>query len=379
MNKSVAVKSIEFSCFRNYSKLELGELARLVIIVGDNALGKTNIIEGIQLLSTMDSFRKPAWRDVVQKGEEQAHISLVYEANGCENNTSLEIKDNKRFYQYNEKPKKTRDLLGLLPAVLFTPSDLQIIQGPAEFRRLCIDNLGCQLSRTFVEIKQEYTRVVKQKNALLRDGYTDQHILASWNRNLAKLGSSLLEHRRSLFEKMLKKAAEVYHQIAPKESFSAEYVPSWQLLDEKNERPESYSSNEGALPEVELGAEDKAPQPVFFEENGEECAGQTLQDNRQTNNQNSNQTSNQTNSQTSEEHFVSLLEKHHFAEARSRRALIGPHRDEIRFFIDGNDARRFGSQGQQRSLALALKIAEVEILRELTGTDPLLLLDDVMS
>jgi len=315
------IKRLSFRDFRNYPTLELTDLAHLVIVVGDNALGKTNIIEGVQLVSMMDSFRKPSWGDVVRKGADSARVVIEYRLNGCDNSIVLDVCDNARAYQHNEKPKSRRDLLGLLPAVLFTPDDLQIVQGPAERRRACVDDLGCQISRTYVDILHDYTRVVKQKNSLLREEYVDPYILDSWNRNLIKLGSSLMTHRTALFGRLMEKTTAAYHRIAPHEQLTATYVPSWKSLCDDDEG-----------------------------DNDNDSAG-----------------------------LADKVEQFRNQELKQRRTLVGPHRDEISFFLDGSDARRFGSQGQQRSIALATKIAEVEVLRDVTGADPILLLDDVMS
>ena len=352
MKTDLSVKRVTFDSFRNYTTLELTNLSRLVIVVGDNALGKTNIIEGIQLVSMIDSFRNPSWNDLVQKERDCAHVIIEFQLNGCDNQLRLDIRENKRFYQLNEKAKRTRDVCGLLPAVLFTPADLQIIQGPAERRRLCIDDLGCQLSRTFIDIRQDYTRVVKQKNALLREDRVDPDILASWNRNLIKLGSSLMRHRIALFEKVTEKTKRVYHRIAPAEQLTTAYIPSWLLLNDNKDKEKG--------------------ETVGLEERLKDDAFDGLKDDLKNNSKNNPK-------DNIVDVFAAMLERYQTQEVRQGRSLIGPHRDEILFFIDGNDARRFGSQGQQRSIALALKIAEVEILQEIVGADPILLLDDVMS
>ena len=312
------IKRLSFRDFRNYPTLELTDLAHLVVVVGDNALGKTNIIEAVQLVSMMDSFRKPSWGDVVRKGAESARVVIEYRLNGCDNSIVLDVCDNARAYQHNEKPKSRRELLGLLPAVLFTPDDLQIVQGPAERRRVCVDDLGCQISRTYVDILHDYTRVVKQKNSLLREDYVDPYILDSWNRNLVKLGSSLMTHRIALFKRLMERTKAAYHKIAPHEQLTACYVPSWKALNDDDDE----NDNDG---------------------------------------------------------LAGKVEQYRNQELRQKRTLVGPHRDEISFYLNGSDARRFGSQGQQRSIALATKIAEVEVLRDVTGADPILLLDDVMS
>ena len=377
------IKRITFRDFRNFPSLELTNLARLIIVVGDNALGKTNIIEGVQLVSTMDSFRKPVWNDVIRSGCDCARVVVEYRQNGCDNSIVLSIHDNKRSYQFNEKTRSSRELLGLVPAVLFTPSDLQIVQGPAERRRLCIDDLGCQLSRTFVDIKQDYARVVKQKNSLLREEYIDSYIFDSWNRNLIKLGSSLMTHRVALFRRLMEKTRKTYEQIAPNEHLTARYVPSWLLVrdddagdDEIVEKNNDESGIDGLITDgsasdraVDRGAAGRAAAVgagvdgicVSGARTSGICVSGTGAD------------------KPAASELAFMVERYRQLELSRKRALIGPHRDEISFFIDGRDARRFGSQGQQRSIALALKIAEVEVLREVTGTDPILLLDDVMS
>jgi DNA replication and repair protein RecF len=320
MNNTLAIQSISLNNFRNYELLDLQNLGHLVVVVGDNAVGKTNIIEGLQLMSMLESFRKPSWSDVVQKGKKEACIYIEFCQNNQKNSMVLMIKENKRSYLLNEKIRQNQDLVGQLPAVLFTPDDLQIVKGAAEQRRCLVDDLGSQLSRTFYELKQDYTRVVKQKNSLLREEYIQKDVLSSWNRNLTKLGTSLMQHRIALFERLTNYAKDIYEHIAPTETLTVEYIPSWNLIEKE--------SSAKALPTADL------------------------------------------------EH---MLEAYYTHELRQRRALIGAHRDEVMFYIDGKNARQFGSQGQQRSIALALKIAEVEILRELKGVNPILLLDDVMS
>ena len=368
MKTDLTITRIHFFNFRNYPLLELDNLKSLVIIVGDNALGKTNIIEGVQLVSMIESFRKPTWSDVIQKQSDCAHVAIEYCRNGCDNRIVLDVRDNKRYYEFNEKPKRPRDLCGLLPAVLFTPGDLLIVQGSSEQRRSCVDDLGCQMSRTFVDIKQDYARVVKQKNAVLREEYLDAGVLDSWNRNLVKLGTSLMVHRVALFRLLMEKTREIYHQIAPAEQFSARYVPSWMAAEKRGpkeeeagegEEPFSCGYTDGPVADEVMEREKKAKgEASSFGGIDVVGVGEAEETSRI---------------------FSEALERYQQQEIRSKRSFIGPHRDEISFFIDGDDARRFGSQGQQRSIALALKIAEVEVLREVTGVDPILLLDDVMS
>ncbi|MDR2492016.1 MAG: DNA replication and repair protein RecF [Coriobacteriales bacterium] len=335
-----SIQRIVFDNFRNYPSLVLDGLGQLVVIVGDNAIGKTNIIEGIQLVSMIESFRRPSWPDVICHGANRAQVTLDYCFEGVVNSLSLVITDNSRSYRLNDKDRRPKDLLGHLPAVLFTPNDLTVVKGPAERRRELVDRLGCQISRSFFDIKHEYQQVVKQKNALLRDDNTNSEVLASWNNNLVRLGAALTAHRSSLFDRLLEAARDVYATIAPHETLEARYVPSWELLDP------------GGLMGLDKSEAGVAKQDSDLRLRRRE---------------------------TVEEDLDAALRRHQAREEASRRSLIGPHRDELAFSLNNRDVRRFSSQGQQRSITLALKAAEVRVLRAVTRREPLLLLDDVMS
>jgi DNA replication and repair protein RecF len=327
------IQSLDFWNFRNYPAFHLEVTGRIVIIVGDNAVGKTNIIEGIQLLSMLCSFRNPRWEEVVCRKApafgplisttppQQTRIALSFEQEGRGLEHEMRIEANRRHYLVNGKVKATGDLYGLLPAVIFTPDDLALVKGPAEARRTLLDTLGSQLSRTYAAIRHDYTKVVKQKNQLLKNDYLDPAVLASWNQNLASLGALLFVHRTRLYRRFAEKAAAAYARISPNERLTMAYQPSFGQV-----APHSEPTKE----EVETLIWD------------------------------------------------ALLQRKE-EEVRRAKSLVGPHRDEVQFLLDGNDARTYGSQGQQRTIALACKVTEVELLREIGGSEPVLLLDDVMS
>jgi len=317
----LAIHSIEFTDFRNWPQLRISAPGPLVIIVGANAVGKTNIIEGIQLLTALESFRRPQWPELVRQGADFCRIAICAAQDRRELELEMTVREGRRRYAFNGKGKRRADLLGLLPAVLFTPDDLHCAKGPAAVRREMLDSLGCQISKSYAAIVADYRRTVLQKGQLLKEEDVDAAVLESWNAGLARLGGALYKHRRQLCERLIGAAAEAHAQIAAGERLAAQYLPSWQ--------------REGL--ELTAAADDA-------------CA-------------------------CMEEALILGIG----AELRQRRCLIGPHRDDIALSIGGSDARRFGSQGQQRTIALAWKIAEVRILRQTLEAEPLLLLDDVMS
>jgi DNA replication and repair protein RecF len=327
---SLTIEKIEFTDFRSYQRFSLKHLSALVIIVGDNAVGKTNIIEGLQLLTAMESFRHPQWKEVVRKEASSCKIELDFFSEGRTLEICMKVVEGRRSYLLNGKNIQRTALLGLLPSVLFTPDDLQLIKGSSAQRREMIDGLGSQISPAFETIRQDYSRVLQQKKQLLKTATADPLVLASWNANLAKLGAALYIHRRRLLSRLLKETMRIYQQLAPNEQLTAEYVPSWQRF---------------------IGEDQMDRQPLLEDEDKE----------------------------TIQEYLEQAQTQVQAAERLQQRCLIGPHRDEIRLYINGNDSRHFASQGQQRSLALALRIASISILHEVLNKQPILLLDDVMS
>jgi len=305
----VEITKIELKNFRNHKYLLIDNIGSILIIAGSNAAGKTNTIEALQLLSMHETFKRAKIEEMLctlRAAEEPSLISIdIYDHNTL-NTKQIVLQDNTRTYFYNKKERPAKELIDLIPAVLFTPDDLQIIKGPPEQRRDMLDSLGKRLSKSFAHIRDEYHRALRHKNSLLKQEYIDLDLLESWNTNLAKLGSSLNKHRRGLSEQLLEVATAAYSKISGGEELRGTYLSNFEDL---------------AL---------------------------ELSQNRE-------------------------------AEVQAGRSLIGPHKDDLSFTINGSDTRRFASQGQQRSVALALKIAEIEILRRVCGRNPLLLLDDVMS
>ena len=307
--------------FRNYEILELEPDPVLTVLVGPNAAGKTNIVEAMQLLTAADSFRKPQWSDLVMWGKQQASLSLRAEGDNRLLEIELEVSGaGRRAYRVNGKARRrVSEAAGLLPCVVFTPDDLRLVKDAAERRRSAIDSVGDQLSSTYMATRTEYERVLRQRNSLLKHTQPNTELLDTLTEKLAHSGFAFAGHRKRLFERISQRMSEVYPTLSNGEQLSAHYVYSWQRDGKLTRQPESDSE------------------------------------------------------------LLSIIYSRHNEEVSRGTTIIGPHRDEVFFAVGGRDARTFASQGQQRTIALAWKLAEVGVITEIAGQAPVLLLDDVMS
>lgn len=334
---SLKIQRITLDDFRGYSHLALEELGSLTIIVGPNAVGKTNIIEAIQLLVSGNSFRKPAWSETISWGATRASASLLLcdEKRNVEH--SMHIVGNERSYKINGKKKGPASIRGTLASVLFIPDDLQLVKAASSRRRECIDALGTQLSKNYSSLKNDYQQSLKQRNLLLKDEIHQGLLFESWDESLAVNGSRLCVNRWRLFDRLAAHMKRIYEQVVDGEIFEAVYVPSWERFDASGRQL-------GDMPEY-----------AFFGKGEEE----KLED--------------------VERRILEFSKNNAAVELRRGVTLVGPHKDEMAFFINGKNARMFASQGQQRTIVLALKLAAVNLVSEITGDEPVLLLDDVMS
>jgi len=304
--------------FRSYKSFVIEPDEKLTVVVGPNATGKTNIIEAIQLLTATSSFRNPAWAECVHWGAEQAFVALEAEGGGRKLETRLSLSTTgRRVYTVNGTTKRRlSDVAGLLPSVVFTPDDLRMVKDSAERRRAAIDGVGDQLSTAYLALRAEYEKIVRQRNALLKTADLDPGTLEVLTQRLVDRGTAFSAHRKRLFTRLSDRLEKVYFELVPQESLEARYESSWVKRGESENGDGSF---EGALEKAR----------------GEETARGTT--------------------------------------------AVGPHRDEIVFLVNGRDARAYASQGQQRTIALAWKLAEISVIQDVGGQPPVLLLDDVMS
>lgn len=314
------IKSLELENFRNYDSLSMSFDSGTNILYGDNAQGKTNILEAIYLSATTKSHKGSKDKDIVNFHADEAHIRTYVVKDGLENRVDMHLRKSKSkgIAINGQKIKKAADLLGLLNVVFFSPEDLSIIKnGPAERRRF-VDMELCQLDSFYLYNLNNYNKIVNQRNKLLKDLYFQpglKETLSIWDSQLVSYGSKIIERRISF----VKQLNEIIYDIHKKLSGGKEEL---EIVYEPDVSMEDY---ERSL---------------------------TL----------------------SQERDIKL-----------KMTSTGPHRDDFSFMvrkIDSNetvDIRKFGSQGQQRTAALSLKLSEIELVKKLTKDTPLLLLDDVLS
>ncbi len=321
--------------FRNYVRLDLDLPPGVAVMLGDNAQGKTNLLESIYYLATSRSPHAGADRELVNwlasDEEPLPYARLVGRVARSAHELLIEItltqqaNDASRYrkqIRLNGVGKRAMDLLGQLNVVLFLPEDIALVSGSPGGRRRYLDATLCQIEAAYCRALARYNQIVTQRNALLRDLRErggDQGQLTFWDERLVEHGAHVVARRRRALVALDQLAHTVHGEVTDgTEALHLEYVPS-----------------------VELGTQQ-----------GKEEIAASFKD--------------------------QLLALRH-REIPAGMTLVGPHRDDVRFLIDDVDSGVYGSRGQQRTAALALKLAEVELMRQETGEYPILLLDDVLS
>lgn len=315
----LAVTKLALSDFRNVRERVISFSPATTILVGPNAAGKTNTVEALQLLTSGASFRRPQPAQLVREGAQAARAEARLEGDGRVVDVRLDAAQGRRRFSRNGKGIHAGDVPRSLMSVLFTPDDLALVKRGASGRRDELDGFGRQANAGYARLLTAYTRAVEQRNRLLKEERPDLGLLDAWDASVAAGGAALLHSRLRLFTRLAAKVEAAYAEIAGGEKLSC-----------------SYASTLGEGVE-ELSREELA------------------------------------------ERFLSALAGARPQDLRRQQTTVGPHRDDVAFAVDGRDARAFASQGQQRSIALALKTAEVLLAEEVVGSRPLLLLDDVMS
>ena len=321
----LSIDHISLHNFRSYADFELGGLGGLTVLVGPNAAGKTNVVEAVQLVTALSSFRHPTIEELVREGESSARVRARITGDGRLLEVEMAIDEGRRRWLLNGKGKHAADLKGTLPSVVFTPDDLELAKGSMGKRRTALDDLGSQLSKNHYLIKKDYEKVLQHKNRLLKDE-AEPALIDSVDDLVVTCGAQLCAYRSALFLRVAPKMEECYAEISGgRESLQACYVPSWEDYDPAV--PASFSFGK----------------------------------------------------QEARESLAGALEARRGEERERRRALVGPQLDKIDFFLDGRNVTSYASQGQQRSVVLAFKLAEAAVVQDVLGQKPVMLLDDVMS
>ncbi len=353
--------------YRNYAHLELDFDGGLTLLQGENAQGKTNLLEAIYFLATSKPVHAQHEREVVGwqavdepipycriSGEVQNHpdspqrpLTLEVLLTQRENGTNF-----KKQVKINGVPKRSMDLVGTMRAVLFLPEDIKLVSGGPGERRRYLDIALCQIDRDYCRTLSAFQKVITQRNSLLKalreqgadPGSTSTGAqLDFWDERLVTQGSRVMTRRTSFISELEAIAAQRHSELTGEsEQLALQYVPSFNLgfLSE----PDYLLLKEGSL-----STEAYAGQHRLL--NNDEMA----------------------------EQYHARLQQRRSREIGAGNTLYGPHRDDLRLLANGRDLRLYGSRGQQRTAALSLKLAEVHTMAEAGGSTPLLLLDDVMS
>ncbi len=346
------VLQVKLTNFRNYARTEMALSEGRNIIIGENAQGKTNFLESIELLSLGKSSRSTHDSDLILKGQTQGRIEVGFMARGVEENVALTLSTSSGKLEKQAKVNgltvsgRSSTWRGRLVTVRFASSDLNLLRGGPKYRRDWIDILAGCLRPVYADNLSKFQKTITQRNRLLktlfergRVSVTDQDQLKVWDQQVAGYGAAILCQRWRNLEETLP-IAQAYQQSISSSRESLSILYKFSQKDEDDEQKED--SQPQAMP-------DKLSDLVNVEER--EVA----------------------------ETIMRLLKARRHEEIARKQTLTGPHRDDLTFCLNGASAEDFGSQGQQRSVVLALKLAELDLVSKFLREPPVLLLDDVLA
>ena len=308
------IEYLELSDFRNYEEVHIDLSPNTNIFFGDNAQGKTNILEAVFLTGTTKSHKGSHDSDIISFGKEYGVIRALFNKNGVDYKIGIQLRRDKRkaISINNTSIKKAADLLGIVNVVLFSPEDMSIIKSGPEKRRRFIDMTLCQVDKEYLFALSSYNKIVNQRNKLLKN--YDKRIdisdtLDIWDDQLINYGNKVINKRERFVYDIKNIIKDIHCNLTGKED----------ILN------------------------------IDYKKN------------------------------VKEEEYKERLKRNRERDIIFKNTSIGPHRDDIDFNIKGIDVKKFGSQGQQRTVALSLKLSEIEIIKKAVDDTPILLLDDVLA
>ncbi|OQB25451.1 MAG: DNA replication and repair protein RecF [Firmicutes bacterium ADurb.Bin182] len=314
------IKAIKLINYRNYSHLEFNPCEGLNALVGENAQGKTNLLEAVFLCAFGRSHRMSRDIELIKNDQNMSYIGLS--VTGYTGSRQIEVKlsrgEGKKILLDSCPIGRSGELLGVLNAVMFSPEDLSLVKDGPAMRRRFMDMELSQLNPSYYYRLQQYNHALKQRNALLKDNFAPSSpgLLAMWDEQLANLGESVINARKAFIEELSGIAGELHRMISDgRETLGIAYEPDIRA-----------------------------------------SCGISLHD-----------------------AIIEALSSSALEDIRRGFTTAGPHRDDISISVNESDARIFGSQGQQRTAALSLKLSEIEIMKRHKSEPPVLLLDDVLS
>lgn len=320
------IDRLELYHFRNYAHLAAEFVPGVNLIAGDNAQGKTNLLEAITYLSTGKSFRTRKEAELIGFGEEFAELSCGVFSQQREQTVKAVLFSGRRprqIFLSGVKKRSFSELGGVLTTVLFCPEDLLILKTGASTRRKFLDAALCQLRPNYDRALAEYQRLHEQKSRILKDRFENPsmaEVLPEYNQRMAQVGAVIISYRARYLRELAACACQYHGEFSGgREQMSVTYQTVSTITDPF------------------------APAQVLYEQ------------------------------------ILEHQQSHYRAELESAQCLTGPHKDDFEVCLDGKSIRAFGSQGQTRTAAISLKLAERELMRRDTGEEPVLLLDDVLS
>ncbi len=311
------VSQLQLTNFRNYARLQLQPDAGLCVLTGDNAAGKTNVLEAVFLCALGRSHRTSRDAELIREPEQAGAVALTLHTRGGTRNISCKLMagERKRVLIDGTALSRSGELLGCLNVVMFAPEDLMLVKGGPGERRRFLDMEISQLRPAYYYTLQQYNVALKQRNALLK-AEAETALLEPWDEQLSRLGAAITAERAQFLSELGGIASRLHLQLSGgRETLLLAYQPN--------------------LPDAEPDRLAAAMRERLFD----------------------------------------ALERDRFRGSTS----VGPHRDDVAMALDGSDVRVYGSQGQQRTVVLSLKLSELQIMRQLRGESPVLLLDDVFS
>lgn len=312
------INNINLINFRNYQEEKVSFHRKTNIITGKNAQGKTNLLESLYIMSLGKSFRTNKDREMIGFSGNSCTAKCAYTKEDRESTIEITIsEEGKKIFLDNIPAGKTSELLEHVYTVIFSPEDLKIIKDEPEKRRRFIDRELCQIRPVYYRNLGAYKKVLQQRNALLKKENPDEEMLSVWDKVLVEYGTKIIRERKQFLETLCRLSRDYHHRIS----------------DGKEELS------------------------LYYESDIVETAGEA----------------------EISECFSEALKKQRKTDLFRGTTGAGPHKDDIKICINDVDARHYGSQGQQRTAALSMKLAEIKLIKEEKQEDAILLLDDVLS
>jgi DNA replication and repair protein RecF len=368
------LSTLELKNFRNHKEIKLSFEKNITLIIGDNGLGKTNLLEAIYFVSSAKSHRTNSQDDMIRWGSD---YGLIRANTGSRANEIIasNVQENKYLIELELNPpnrikirlnkvavKKKSDFVSILPSVIFSPDDLSIIKGGPSLRRSWMDNLLEKIYPDYYHLCLRYQKILNQRNSLIKSLNNEKNhmtnaTLETWDENLVKYGSEIILKRTWLAREIKEDFSRYFGIFFNNADAGLEYIYSWERSGPSNNY---HTVNDDADLRV-LGGKPLNSMEDYknnFHANNlapaAELAGITVT-------------------------FREKLKQNFSRELGFKNTLTGPHRDDLSVLLSGKPVKSFGSQGQQRIAAVCLKFCELEILKKKLGKNPVLLLDDVLS